>query len=85
MPRRWASARELEGPAARAGRLCFLYSSELWAQCIYDNTLANPALADSLAEQRLTEPVDVHFGTETVDEMCTFMVGTLPYDGPPPE
>ena len=27
MPHRWASARGLEGPAARAGRLCFLYSS----------------------------------------------------------
>lgn len=46
-------------------------------QCVYDNTLANPGVAASLAEQGLTEPVDVHFGEGTTDEMCMFMVGTL--------
>lgn len=51
--------------------------SRVFGQCTYDNTLANPGVVTSLAEQGLTEPVDVGYGEGTTDEMCMFMVGTL--------
>jgi hypothetical protein len=39
-------------------------------RCTYDNTLDNPKLAESLAEQGATEPHDVALGESTLDEMC---------------
>jgi hypothetical protein len=39
-------------------------------RCTYDNTLANPKLATSLAEQGLTQPATVRLGETTLDEMC---------------
>lgn len=45
--------------------------------CTYDNTLANPRLAELLAEEGLSEPVDVLLGEETTDEMCLAMLGLV--------
>jgi hypothetical protein len=39
-------------------------------RCTYDNTLDNPKLAASLAEQGLSEPQTVKLGETTLDEMC---------------
>jgi hypothetical protein len=39
-------------------------------RCSYDNTLDNPKLATSLAEQGLSEPQTVQLGETTLDEMC---------------
>jgi len=39
-------------------------------RCTYDNTLANPKLAASLAEQGLAQPGTVQLGETTLDEMC---------------
>ena len=50
---------------------------ELHLNCLYDNTLDNPALAASLAEQGLGQPVDVTLGDETRDEMCLGVFGVL--------
>lgn len=47
------------------------------ATCTYDKTLANPRLAELLAEEGLTEPVDVLLGEETTDEMCLAMLGLV--------
>ncbi len=39
-------------------------------RCTYDNTLDNPKLAASLAEQGLSQPQTVRLGETTLDEMC---------------
>jgi hypothetical protein len=39
-------------------------------RCTYDNSTENPRVARALAEQRLSSPVDVRLGEETLDEMC---------------
>lgn len=39
-------------------------------RCTYDNTLANPKLAESLAERGVTQPQTVRLGETTLDEMC---------------
>ena len=39
-------------------------------ECTYDNTLRNPKLAASLAERKMSAPIDVHLGETTLDEMC---------------
>jgi len=44
-------------------------------RCTYDNSLANPHVREALAEQGLTEPVDVVLGDETLDEMCLAVLG----------
>lgn len=44
-------------------------------RCTYDNSLDNPFVREALAEQGLTEPVDVRLGDETLDEMCLAVLG----------
>jgi hypothetical protein len=43
---------------------------KLRLRCTYDNSLGNANLVRALAEQRLSSPVDVRLGEETLDEMC---------------
>lgn len=43
---------------------------EVTITCTYDNTLANPKVADALRDQSLTAPRDVKLGETTLDEMC---------------
>ena len=50
---------------------------ELHLRCTYDNTMDNPAVADAVTEQGLTQPVDVFLGEETLDEMCLGIFGIL--------
>jgi len=44
-------------------------------RCTYDNSLENPKVRDALAEQGLTEPVEVRLGDGTMDEMCLAVLG----------
>ncbi len=44
-------------------------------ECTYDNTLANPFLVEALAEQGLSEPVDVLLGESSLAEMCLLIFG----------
>ena len=44
-------------------------------RCEYDNSLANPAVVEALAEVGLEEPVDVFVGEGTLDEMCLTALG----------
>lgn len=46
-------------------------------RCVYDNSLNNPALAAALAERGLTQPVDVALGEDTLDEMCSAVIGII--------
>jgi hypothetical protein len=55
-------------PTARGGDI-------LYMRCTYDNSLGNPHVAAALAEQGLSEPVDVYLGEETLDEMCLGVYG----------
>ncbi|MEN0060731.1 MAG: hypothetical protein AAGA48_01205 [Myxococcota bacterium] len=50
----------------------------LVVRCTYDNTLDNPEVATLLAEEGLTEPIDVELGEATTDEMCLTMLGLAP-------
>jgi hypothetical protein len=50
---------------------------ELHMRCNYNNSLSNPAVADALTAQGLTEAVDVYLGEETLDEMCLGVFGAL--------
>lgn len=43
---------------------------DLYLRCTYDNTMANPFVAQALAQQGLDAPKDVLLGEETLDEMC---------------
>lgn len=45
--------------------------------CDYDNTLDNPFVADALAQDGKSDPVDVALGEETTDEMCLGLFGFL--------
>jgi hypothetical protein len=38
--------------------------------CKYDNSLGNPYVMRALKEQGMMEPIDVHLGEQTLDEMC---------------
>lgn len=52
-------------------------------RCKYDNTLKNPALVRALAEQGLSEPIDVELGESSLEEMCLLLFGLatdLPLD-----
>jgi hypothetical protein len=42
----------------------------LTMRCTYDNTMANPFVAEALSQQGLQAPVDVPLGETTLDEMC---------------
>jgi hypothetical protein len=57
-----------EVPTAKPGD--FLYM-----RCTYNNSMSNPYVVDALAEQGLSEPVDVYLGEETLDEMCLGVFG----------
>ncbi|MBM4390276.1 MAG: hypothetical protein FJ090_04070 [Deltaproteobacteria bacterium] len=46
-------------------------------RCTYDNSLDNPGVREALADQGLSEPVDVRLGEETLDEMCLGIFGVL--------
>jgi hypothetical protein len=48
---------------------------KLYMRCIYDNTLANPGVAEALQQQGLSEPIEVVLGEETLDEMCLGVYG----------
>lgn len=50
---------------------------ELRMRCTYNNSMANPFVADALAEQGISEPHDVFLGEETLDEMCLGIFGIL--------
>lgn len=43
---------------------------KLKMRCTYDNSMDNPLVAKALSEMKLSSPVDVHLGEETLDEMC---------------
>ena len=43
---------------------------DLYMRCTYDNSMANPFVAQALSEQGLDAPKDVHLGESTLDEMC---------------
>ena len=52
-------------------------------KCKFDNTLGNPFLVKALAEQGLSEPIDVELGESSLDEMCLLLFGLatdLPID-----
>jgi hypothetical protein len=53
----------------------------LLMDCTYDNTLANPGVAQLLADEGLSAPVDVYLGEETTDEMCLGVAGIVYYEG----
>ena len=57
-----------DAPKPRAG-------DALSLRCTYDNTLDNPGTREALAEQGLSEPVDVRLGEESLDEMCLGILG----------
>jgi hypothetical protein len=44
-------------------------------RCTYDNSLANPFLVEALAEQDMSEPIDVTLGEASLDEMCLLIYG----------
>ena len=48
---------------------------QVYLRCTYDNSMDNPKVVQALAEQGLTEPVDVYLGEETLDEMCLGVFG----------
>jgi hypothetical protein len=50
---------------------------EIRFRCSYDNSLGNQHVREALAEQGLTDPVDVALGDETLDEMCIALLGIL--------
>jgi hypothetical protein len=58
-----------DAPRVRSGDI-------IRVRCTYNNSLSNPALPPALAEQGLTEPVEVFLGEETLDEMCLAAFGT---------
>lgn len=45
--------------------------------CDYDNSLANERVAEALADEGLSAPVDIRLGEETLDEMCIGVFGLL--------
>lgn len=49
----------------------------LRVRCTYDNTMENPFVMKSLAQQNLSAPQDVTLGETTLDEMCLAVVGIL--------
>jgi hypothetical protein len=59
-----------EAPVLRA-------DDKIFVECTYDNTLDNPGVVRALSEQGLTEPVDVMFGSSSLDEMCGLVIGSV--------
>ncbi len=50
-------------PMVRAG-------DKLKMTCTYDNSMGNPFMVKALKEQKLSAPIDVKLGEQTLDEMC---------------
>jgi hypothetical protein len=57
---------------------------EIEVKCTYNNTISNPFVERSLADQGLSAPIDVFIGEETTDEMCLGLVGLITEGLPPP-
>ncbi len=45
--------------------------------CTYDNSLGNPFVSLALQQKSLKDPVDVHLGETTLDEMCLSIIQVL--------
>jgi len=54
-----------------------LDGDELEIRCTFNNTMDNPIVADELAIEGLSAPVDFHAGENTTDEMCVAIVGIV--------
>lgn len=52
----------------------------LTMRCSYNNSMSNKYVGQALQDQGLKQPVDVHLGEQTLDEMCLGIFGVL---GPP--
>ena len=52
----------------------------LTMRCSYNNSMSNKFVGQALQDQGLKQPVDVHLGEQTLDEMCLGIFGVL---GPP--
>ena len=46
-------------------------------RCRYNNTLANPFVPRALSEQGLSNPITVHLGEQTIDEMCLSLFAVI--------
>jgi hypothetical protein len=69
----WQRVYEIDAPISNMPRV---HAGDLLRmRCTYDNTLDNPFVKRALAEQGLTEPVDVYLGDGSLDEMCLVAVG----------
>lgn len=53
----------------------------LHLECTYNNHMENPFVAQALADQGLSAPIDVYLGEETLDEMC-LAVMTIAFPNP---
>ena len=51
---------------------------KLWMECLFDNSLDNPDVVNSLSEAGLSAPLDVRLGEGSLDEMCIAVVGQVP-------
>lgn len=46
------------------------FGDRLSLKCTYDNTMGNAYVSKALSEQKMSTPIDVFLGEETLDEMC---------------
>jgi len=69
----WQRIYEYDAPITSAVRI--KAGDTIRLQCVYNNSLDNPALAAALAESGLDAPIDVKSGDGTLDEMCTGAFG----------
>ena len=51
---------------------------ELWLSCEFNNTMDNPWAVAALAENGLTEPIDITLGEGSLNEMCLAVMATVP-------
>jgi hypothetical protein len=49
----------------------------LHLSCTYDNSMGNPYVRRALVEKRMSAPVDIALGEETLDEMCLGAFGLV--------
>lgn len=64
----WQRFYEYDAPIESSVRL--KSGDKIRVRCTYDNTKSNPGVLEALAEVGETEPIDVHVGEGTLDEMC---------------
>jgi hypothetical protein len=50
-------------------------------RCTYDNSLGNGFVGQALQDQGLKQPIDVHLGEQTLNEMCLGVFGILAPQG----